>query len=129
MSQTIRLIGDAQRELAIDLIRKAPAGFVVKISEENRRDIQNNKMWAMLSDVSRAKPQGRMGTPEVWKCLFMNALGHQTHFIEGLEVEIFPIGFSSRRLTVAQMSDLIEYIYWFGSEHGVQWSENFGDYR
>ena len=127
MTQTIRLVGDAQRELAIDLIRKAPANAVVQISPEKRREIQNSKMWAMLSDASRSKPQGRIGTPRVWKSLFMNALGHQVEYLEGLDGEIFPTGLSTRRLSVQQMSDLIEYIYWYGAENNVQWSEKYGD--
>ncbi|KAF2377227.1 hypothetical protein BSN82_17900, partial [Acinetobacter baylyi] len=78
MSQTIILRGAMQREFAKALINKAPIDAVVKISEAKRSDDQNAKMWAMLSDISRAKPGDRKHTPEVWKCLFMNALGHET---------------------------------------------------
>lgn len=123
MSQVVHLRGEYQRNLAKALIDKAPANAVVKISPEKRSDDQNAKMWAMLSDVSRAKPEGRRHVPEVWKCLFMQACGHEVAFEQGLDDRPFPIGFHSSQLTKAQMSDLIEFIYSYGSKHGVKWSE------
>lgn len=125
MSQTVILRGAMQREFAKALIDKAPIDAVVKISEAKRSDDQNAKMWAMLSDISRAKPEDRKHTPEVWKCLFMNALGHETAFEMGLDSRPFPIGFQSSRLTKAQMSDLIEFIYAYGAQHNVKWSETY----
>ena len=79
-------------------------------------------MWAMLGDVSRAKPMGRAHIPEVWKCLFMAACGHQVAFELGLDGNPFPIGFRSSRLTKHQMMDMITFILQWGDEHGVQWS-------
>ena len=128
MSQTIILRGTMQREFAKALIDKAPIDAVVKISEAKRSDDQNAKMWAMLSDISRAKPEDRKHTPEVWKCLFMNALGHETAFEMGLDSRPFPIGFQSSRLNKAQMSDLIEFIYSWGAQHDVKWSEHYDEY-
>lgn len=123
MTQVVHLLGNYQRELAKKLIDKAPANAVVKISPEKRSDDQNAKMWAMLSDVSRAKPEGRRHIPEVWKCLFMQACGHEVAFEHGLDGRPFPIGFHSSKLTKAQMSDLIEFIYSYGAKHGVKWSD------
>ena len=125
MSQTIILRGDLQRALAKRLIDHAPHDAVVKIGAATRTTDQNSKLWAMLSDVSRAKPEGRVHTAEIWKCLFMNALGHETAFETGLDNRPFPIGFQSSRLTKAQMSDLIEFVYAYGAEHDVKWSETY----
>lgn len=127
MSQTVILRGAMQREFAKLLIDKAPADAVVKISEAKRTDDQNAKMWAMLSDISRAKPEGRSHIPEVWKCIFMAALGHETIFETGLDNRPFPIGFRTSKLTKAQMSDLIEFIYAYGAQHNVKWSEKYGE--
>ena len=121
--QTVILTSDTQRQLAIDMIRRAPADAVIKISAPKRTLDQNAKLWAMISDVSRAKPEGRMHTPEVWKCLFMSACGHAVQFEMGLDNKPFPIGFSSSRLTKAEMADLITVIYEYGDRHGVRWSE------
>ena len=121
--QTIRLVGASQRRFAHRMIDAAPNKAVVNIREATRSEDQNVKMWAMISDVSRARPQGRCHTPDVWKALFMKACGHAVQFTEGLDGEPFPVGFRSSRLSVRQMSDLIETIYMYGAEHNVKWSE------
>ena len=122
--QTVILRGASQRALAKQLIDRAPADAVVQISEAKRSLDQNAKMHAMLSDISRAKPEGRMHTPEVWKTLMMHACGHAVQFELGLNGQPFPVGFRSSRLTKAQMSDLIEFIAEYGARHNVLWSED-----
>lgn len=122
--QTVILAGDVQRRLAHKLIDAAPAGAVVNVREATRNRDQNAKMWAMLSDVSRTKPEGRQWPPETWKAAFMHSLGHQCRFAEGLDGSgPFPIGFRTSRLTVRQMADLITVIAEYGDRHGVRWSE------
>lgn len=123
MAQTVILVGDSQRSFAKQLIDKAPKNAVVSIKEATRSADQNSKMYAMLSDISRAKPDGRRWTPDTWKAAFMHSTGHQVQFCEGLDGSgPFPLGFRSSRLTVKQMSDLIEVIYEYGSRHGVRWT-------
>lgn len=125
MSQTVILRSGLQRDLAKSLIDKAPNDAIVKISAATRSDDQNAKMWAMLSDVSRSAPEERHHIPEVWKCIFMAALGHEVMFTMGLNNQPFPIGFKTSKLTKAQMSDLIEFIYAYGAQHNVKWSEKY----
>jgi hypothetical protein len=121
--QTVILRGPSQRALAKRMIDVAPIDAVVNIREATRSLDQNAKMHAMLSDVSRAKPEGRHWTPETWKAAFMHVLGHQVQFCEGLDNSgPFPLGFRSSRLTVRQMADLIETISEYGARHDVQWS-------
>jgi hypothetical protein len=121
--QTVILRGDTQRAFAKRLIDAAPQDAVVNVREATRTTDQNSKLWAMLSDISRAKPEGRPHTPEVWKALFMHALGHQTRFEMGLDGEPFPVGFRSSRLSKAQMADLITFISEYGDRHDVRWSD------
>lgn len=124
MPQTVILVGHSQRQFAKSLIDDAPAMAVVSIREAKRSTEQNDKMWAMLSDVSRAKPEGRRWVPETWKAAFMHSLGHQVQFCEGLDDSgPFPLGFRSSKLTVRQMADLITCIYEYGDRHGVVWTE------
>jgi hypothetical protein len=125
MTQTVWLRGEYQRRLAHQLIDKAPINAVVKISPEQRSLDQNNKMWAMISDVSRQKPEGRLHVPEVWKAIFMAACGHEVQFENGLDNKPFPIGFRSSNLSKTQMADLIEYMYFYGSKHDIKWSEEY----
>lgn len=121
MTQTVILSGDRKR--AHWLIDKAPDGYVMQVRAQRRTNAQSDKMWAMISDVSQAKPEGRAHTPEVWKCLFMSACGHAVQFETGLDNKPFPVGFRSSRMTKAQMADLIDFIGAYGAEHGVKWSD------
>lgn len=123
MTQTVILYGARQRREAKDLIDRAPADAVVTVRAATRSNEQNAKMWAMLSDISRAKPEGRHWTPETWKAAFMHCLGHQVQFCEGLDNSgPFPLGFRSSKLTVRQMVDLITCIDEYGTRHGVMWT-------
>jgi hypothetical protein len=77
--------------------------------------------------VSRAKPEGRELTPEVWKALFLHSLGHQQRFEMALDGNgVIPIGFRSSRLTKEQFSDLIEVIREYGARHGVRFMDMEG---
>ena len=121
--QTIILAGEAQKHLAHRLIEAAPIGAVLNIREAKRTLDQSAKMWAMLSDISRAKPDGRTHTPDVWKALMMSACGYEVQFLMGLDGNPFPHGFKSSNLTKKEMADLITFIQAYGDEHGIRWSE------
>ena len=122
MSQHFLLTGKTSRQAACDVIWQAPAYATATVKPQKRSDDQNAKMWAMLSDISRAKPGGRAHIPEVWKELFCHACGHAVQFEIGLNGQPFPVGFRTSRMSKAQMSDLIEFIYAWGTENGVTWS-------
>ena len=122
--QTFILISDRVRDNALEAVRAASPGWRVKVEPPLRSGDQNSKMWAMLNDVARAKPEGRNWSPETWKAAFMHFLGHQVMFAEGLDgTGPFPLGFRSSQLSVRQMVDLIDCIYRYGDEHGVEWRE------
>lgn len=122
--QTFILRGPSQRRFAKEMIDAAPDDAVVNIRAATRSTDQNAKLWAMLSDVARAKPEGRHWTTDTWKAAFMNALGHQCQFAEGLDGSgPFPVGFRSSKMNKAQMSDMITMIYEYGDRHGVVWTE------
>lgn len=124
MAQTVILRGAAQRDLAHRLVEAAPPDAVVTVSEARRNADQNARMWAMLSDIARAKPEGRMWPPETWKAAFCHARGWQMRFAEGLDGSgPFPIGYRTSRLSKRQMADLITTIAEYGDRHGVRWSE------
>jgi len=120
---TIKLVGPEQRQRAQKLILRAPADYVVTISEPTRTLDQNALMWAALADIAHAKPDGREMTPEQWKCAFMDAAGFKPEFVPALEGNGFIcLGYKSSRLTKAQFSDLVETIFEFGARKGVRWS-------
>lgn len=122
LGQTIILAGPSQRRFAHNLIEQAPQNAVLNIREANRTPDQNSKMWAMLSDVSRAAPEGRKWTTDTWKAAFMHALGHEIQWQPGLNDTPFPAGFRTSRLNKGQMADLITFIAEYGDRHGVHWT-------
>lgn len=121
----LKLSSDAIRHTAHRWVDKAPEGAIVRFfPEPTRTQEQNSKMWPMLTDISmQVEHLNKRHSPEVWKCLHMHALGHENRFIEGLNGEPFPMGFRSSQLGVKQMSELIEWLYAWGAENNIRWSE------
>ena len=123
--QTLILSGQHQRDLAKRLIDVAPPHAVMNVREATRTPAQNDKMQAMLSDIARARPMGRVHPREVWKCRFMETWGFKPAWVPTLDGEaVINTGYRSSRLGKAQMSDMIEAMYAFGAENGVEWTEN-----
>jgi hypothetical protein len=124
MTQTLILSGSTQRFKAKALIDVAPVNAVVKIDAPRRTVDQNALMWSLLSEISRAKPEGRNLAPEIWKALFMSAVGFQCTFEPGIDGQgVVPLGFKSSRLTKAQFSELIECIHEYSARHGIALSD------
>lgn len=126
--QTIILRSDTQRDFAKRLVDQAPVDAVVNIKPATRTNDQNALMWSLLSDLSRACPDGRRHTSDVWKNLVLHACGYAVQFEHGLDGQPFPVGFRTSRLTKAEMSSLIEFIYEYGARHGVRWTNESGGF-
>jgi hypothetical protein len=124
--QSVILTGAASRAAAKRIIDAAPMNAVCNVHLPKRSKDQNALLWALLSDVSRSKPEGRMHTPDVWKDLFMAACGHAAMFETGLDGKPFPLGFRSSKMDKDQMKDLLDFIQAWGSERGVQWTTKEG---
>jgi len=123
-AESIRLVSDTQRAYAKKVIDTAPAGYVVKVAAETRRDAQNRKLWPMLADIQRQVPGMSEFSTEDIKHRFLNALGTEMRFLPALEGQgMFPVGMRSSTLTVEQFSGLVELIYAYGAKHDVRWSE------
>jgi len=120
---TLILANDKVRSRAKHWIDIAPVGVVVTFAKPKRTLDQNAKLWAMITDVSRAMPDGRRHTTDMWKAIFMQACGHEMQFLNGIDGNPFPAGFRSSKMNKAQMSEMIEFIYAYGAEHNVEWTE------
>lgn len=122
--QVYRLNSAAQRDRVKRIVERAPEGIVVEFREPTRTSDQNSLMWALITEVARAKPQGRVMSVDAWKALFMSAAGFQCTFEPSLDGKgVVPLGFKSSRLSKAEFSDLIEVIRQYAAEHGVELSE------
>jgi hypothetical protein len=113
------------REKAHDWITRAPTGTRVEFKGPKRSIDQNNRMWAMLTDVACQKEHaGRKFTTDQWKVLFMHACGRETQFLPALEGGGFvPYGQSSSDLSVAEMTEVMDFIESWGAQNGVVFSD------
>ena len=122
MSQAqITLCGRVDRERATKWIGQAPAGTRVIFKESKRSKDQNDKMWAMLTEVATQLDwHGKKLTPDSWKLLFLDALTTEMNLVPNLEGNGFVnLGRSSSNLSKADFCNLIELIQEFGARHGV----------
>ena len=119
------LTNDAVRELVTGFARSLPAGTIVEFRDPQRTLDQNKKLWAMLTDVSvQHEHQGRRYDPDDWKVIFLTALGKELRLAPSLMGTGFiPLSTSSSRLSKAEMSDLFEFIFSWGAENGIVWSD------
>lgn len=96
---------------------------VITLGRRKRTLDQNRKLWPMLSDVScQVNWYGEKLSPDDWKHVFSAGLSRQ-RAVTGIDGGFVVLGQSTSKMTKAQFSDLIELIYSFGAEQGVQWSE------
>lgn len=119
------LTTEEARQKATGWVAKAPAGTRVEFKGPKRSLPQNDRMWAMLTDISVQKEHnGRKYPPDVWKVLFMDACGREVQFIPKLDGTGFlPFGQSSSELSKAEMSDLIDFMLQWGSENAVAFQD------
>ena len=118
------LAHDLARQRAIDAVGMAPEGYSVTIAEPRRNLDQNARMWAMLADISgQVDWYGKRLTPEDWKHVFSSSL-RRLEVVPNLDGTGFvALGLSTSRMSKREMSDLIELMFSFGAERGVNWTE------
>lgn len=109
------------RQRAATWVHKAPHGTRVEFKASKRSLPQNDRMWAMLTDVARQVPwHGLTLSPDDWKLIFLDALKREVRAVPNLDGTGFVnIGRSSSDLSKSEMGDLMTLIEEFGARHGV----------
>lgn len=103
-------------------ITQAPDGWIVDIREPTRSLQANAAMWAALADVAdQVVWYGRKLSAEDWKHVFSASLKKQD-VVPGLDGGFVVLGLSTSKMTIREMSDLIEIIHAFGAEHDVRFT-------
>lgn len=126
------LANEAFRLKAIDWIRRAPLDTRVEFKGPKRTLPQNDRMWAMLTDLSgQLAWHGQRLAPDDWKLVMLDALRRETHEQLRIVPNTDGTGFvnlstSSSDLSKDEMTSLIEIIFAFGAQHSVDWSEPKG---
>ena len=129
ISHTFVLNHPMARRNALDAVQKAPEGFSVVVREPTRNLLQNAALHALIADVMRAKTlwAGREWDIDSWRAIFASAYAKveklPTQSIPGLEGEFVAIRPSTSRMSVRELSGLIEYISHFCAERGIPMRE------
>lgn len=117
----IPIAGDADRTKAANWASKAPIGTRVEFKAPKRSLPQNDRMWAMLTDIATQLPwHGIKLTPDDWKLIFLDALKRELRMVPNIDGSGFVnLGRSSSDLSKSEMTDLIDLMHAFGAEHDV----------
>lgn len=92
------------------------------VKTDTRSTAQNSLLWSCLADVSRqVEWHGQRLDDEAWKDMATAALKRQ-RVVPGIDGGFVVLGTRTSRMTVAEMSELIDFLHAFGDERGVQWS-------
>lgn len=111
---------DARRKAAA-WVANAPPGTRIDFKAPRRSLPQNDRMWAMLTDVAQQVPwHGLKLSPDDWKLMFLDALKREVRMVPNIDGNGFVnLGRSSSDLSKGEFSDLLELIFAFGAKHGV----------
>lgn len=146
MKATIVITDEKYRQLALDTVRRAPLGHQVVVEPQTRTKKQNARMWALVTDVSKAHIMfaGRDDwDPVDWKRWLASGFNKvkkdeeqadrfsiggnypppEDRFTEGIEGELVQVDeLSTRYWSAKKMSEFCEYILAWGSMKGVEWT-------
>ncbi|MEC5591554.1 recombination protein NinB [Citrobacter freundii] len=132
MKQQFHLINDAIKQNAINYIRQLPVDskrpLILDIKEMTRTLDQNRKMWPLLKDLSdQVIWFGNKYDSDDWKDLITAMVAkvkkQEQRMAPGLDGGVVMFGQRTSKMTVRQMVEVIEAIYWFGTQQGVKFSE------
>lgn len=122
MKQMFRL--PHQRQQAIEAIQTAVDGFA-EIKPRTRSTDQNSMLWRLLTITAANVPWKVNGTetflsPEDWKDIFTASLHQENRIARGIRGGMVMLGRSTSVMSVPAMVELIEFIYGFLAEKGVE---------
>jgi hypothetical protein len=95
----------------------------LSVKPEKRSTEQNARMWASLQEVAtQVEWHGQHLTKEEWKDVFTACLKRQK-VVPGLDGGFVVLGSSTSRMSKHELSELLECIYAFGAQRGVNFKE------
>lgn len=131
--QTFYLRNEMYRSNLIEKIKQLPLNpskpFEVEVSPPKRTLSQNRKMWPLLHDLSvQVVWFGKKYDEDEWKDLITALVAkmkkQEQKTAPGIGGGVVMFGSRTSKMRVSEMVDVIEAIYWFGTEQGVKFSED-----
>lgn len=134
--KVFNLVHQVARNGVSNFAQIAPEGWRVVFSEPKRRDIQNDKIHAIIGDIAKScEFMGQKWHQDDWKRLLIDAfakamrqagtpLRHDGRVVPSLDHKgIVQLGIQSREFTVKEASEFIEYLYSYSAENNVELSQ------
>lgn len=104
--------------------------LTIEIKQAEKSRDQEEKYHAMLGEIAQqAQHLGSKWDAESWKRLLVDAFCKQTGIKTGAIVPslsgdgIVQLGFQTRKFTKEQASEFVEFLYAWGAENGITYSE------
>lgn len=134
--RTFRLVHDIARRLAAAQCHTAPDGYIAEFKPATKSRIQEEKYHAMIGDIAeQCTFMGQKWHKDDWKRLLVDAfakamrelgtpLHHDGRVVPSLDGErVVQLGIQTKEFRVKEAANFIEYLYAYGSENGVVWSD------
>ena len=126
MKQFFILAHELARKNAMQAVLESPTGYVVEIKPKNRTLEQNSKLHVLIQEISQKIIwAGKKQEVETWKRLltaaWLRARGEPVEMLPAIDGYGVDVVFRpTSKLTVDEMSELIEYIQAWAVEQGVE---------
>lgn len=127
MSRALVILASlAERQRVAKWAMTAPLNSRVEFKAPKRSLPQNDRMWALLTEIAQQLPwHGIKLAADDWKLIFLDALKREVRMVPNIEGNGFVnLGRSSSDLSKDEMSDLMTLIEAFGAEHNVQFHDH-----
>jgi hypothetical protein len=111
-------------------------GLDITVARQSKTRLQERRYHSMMQDISKqVEFEGKRFSAKVWKVMLKDQFGHElllagtplskpgsvTMSIDGARVVQIPP--ESREFRMKEASDFIEYLFSFGAEFGIQWTD------
>lgn len=127
---------EARRRAAAYIVDDAPAGWRVSVKPQAKRRIQEERYHAMIGDIAQQwEFMGQKWHLEDMKRILVDAFAeamreagtpihHDGRIIPSIDGRrVVQLGIQTSKFYVKEASDFIEYLFAFGAEKGIRWSD------
>ena len=128
--KSFRLTSPTSRQLAASFCLEGPQGLLVTFKEPTRSLEQNALLHSMASDLSEQVPWcGQKLSVDQWKRFATAKLKKDRIVFDcndkgepDANAGLIVLGASTAKMSVSEISNVIEWFGWMGAQHGVQWT-------
>lgn len=132
MSQQFHLVNESVKQNAINYIRQLPVDskrpLILDVKESTRTAQQNRKLWPLLKDLSDqvlwfGNKYDSDDGKDLITAMVAKSKRQEQRMAPGIDGGIVMFGQRTSKMTVKQMVEVIEAIYWFGTQQNVKFSD------